>query len=184
MNVEAQKPNWHTGGMLPLCARRRNATGSIVWILSAKSLSTFISGEAWKINGLGIDFLTPSFNKHTPLPSICFILLQSVSSHLWSSTCTLAISFLRPSLLFLLPACPLPVSIFHTWYTWLCSVYQNRREGSGKKGAFRSPSATISQDSWRAVIQSLPAGEVDSHIQRYVSVWMPASFAFLEFLFL
>lgn len=110
MNVEAQKPNWHTGGMLPLCARRRNATGSIIWILSAKSLSTFISGEAWKINGLGIDFLTPSFNKHTqpplhllhPFCNLCFLIsgppLVLLPYHFCaltfiSLTCLLSLSF-------------------------------------------------------------------------------------------
>lgn len=99
MNVEAQKPHWHSSGMLPLCARRGNTTGCFVWILSAQCLSTFISGEAWKINGLGIDFFAPSFSKHSQPPlrrlHLSVLSSQSVFSHLSSSTCTLAISFLH-----------------------------------------------------------------------------------------
>ncbi len=109
----------HNSGMLPLCARRQYATGGFVWILSAVCLPAFISGEAWKIDGLAIDFLTPIFRQTlsaSPLSAPSFLSLsQSFASHLLHSIRLIFV----PSLYF---SRSLAVSIFQTWHVCLLSV--------------------------------------------------------------
>lgn len=155
--------------MLPLCARRQNATGSFVWILFALCPPPFISGEAWKIDGLSIDFLPPSFGKHSSFHNLSFC-------HLLSSTCTLPVSFQRVLSLSLNFSLSLSYRLGMYHYSPSDHIYQNRR---GKRH-FQIPSASISQDSCGGLIQSLP----DSDIQRYLSHWMPVSYASLQFVFL
>lgn len=101
---------------------------------------------------------------------------QSLFCHLLSSTCTLPVSFQRVLSLSLNFSLSLSYRLGMYHYSPSDHIYQNRR---GKRH-FQIPSASISQDSCGGLIQSLP----DSDIQRYLSHWMPVSYASLQFVFL
>lgn len=80
-------------------------------------------------------------------------------SHLWPSTSTLPVLFLFPNFISLLS---LYLSDLACTTTLRQAPYI--RIGGGGERHFQIPSASISQDSWGGLIQSLPAAEVDSDI--------------------